>query len=415
MEIQKIEIDKLNPSKYNPRIDLQANDKDYKKIENSINEFGYIDPIIWNKQTGNVVGGHQRLKILIEKGYKEVEVSIVDLDIIKQKALNIALNKTGGDWDNEKLAILLEELQAQAELEITGFDIEEFEKIINTEINNEEIKEDNFDIESNIPEEPYTQKGDIWLLGKHRLLCGDSTNTHDIVRLLDNNKIDMIFTDPPYNVNYFGRTKDKLTIENDNMEKEDFRNLLNKVFENLFNFAKEGCPIYVCHSDTEGINFRNAFKTAGFKLAEVLIWVKDIHVLGRQDYHWRHEPILYGWKEGKAHYFINDRTQNTIWEIDKPLTNKEHPTMKPVELVARAINNSSKIEDIVADFFGGSGTTLIAAEQLKRIAYLVEIDPKYCDVIVKRYMEFVNSSKGAKLIRNNKEFEYKDICIETNN
>jgi DNA modification methylase len=230
-------------------------------------------------------------------------------------------------------------------------------------------------------------------------MCGDSTKREDVQRLLDKQTIDMIFTDPPYNVDYEG-TAGK--IKNDKMEDDSFYLFLLDAFKNMFEATKDGGAIYVCHADTEGLNFRNAFKNAGFKLAECLVWVKNALVLGRQDYHWRHEPILYGWREGAAHYFIDDRTQDTIWEYHKPKKNDEHPTMKPLELVGRAIANSSRVNERILDLFGGSGSTMIAADQLQRKSCLMELDEKFVDVIVKRYIRHKQSSENCYLIRHGK-------------
>ncbi|MDD4156230.1 MAG: DNA methyltransferase [Candidatus Cloacimonetes bacterium] len=249
--------------------------------------------------------------------------------------------------------------------------------------------DDDFDPDSEIPDVPVSRKGDLYVLGKHRVLCGDSTIKEDVDVLVNEKLVDMIFTDPPYNVDYEG-TAGK--IQNDKMEDSAFYLFLLDAFTNMFENTKKGGAIYVCHADTEGLNFRNAYKTSGFKLAECLIWVKNALVLGRQDYHWRHEPILYGWKEGAAHYFIDDRTQDTIWEYNKPKRNEEHPTMKPLELVGKAIANSSRVGEVVLDLFGGSGSTLIAADQLGRSAYLMELDEKFVDVIIKRFIRYKESN-----------------------
>jgi len=235
------------------------------------------------------------------------------------------------------------------------------------------------------PEEPITKPGDLWILGRHRLLCGDSTDQTVVAKLMENQLADMIFTDPPYNVNYTGKTKDALTIKNDSMKDDNFRHFLTLAFLNMAQASKAGAPIYVCHADSEGLSFRTAFKEAGWDLKQCIIWVKQHFVMGRQDYQWQHEPILYGWKPGAAHKFYGDRKQTTVWQIDRPMANREHPTMKPIALCAQAIKNSSKSGDIVLDLFGGSGSTLIACEQLNRTCYMMEIDPKYCDVIVKRW------------------------------
>ena len=237
-------------------------------------------------------------------------------------------------------------------------------------------------------------------------MCGDSTEKTDVKKLIQDDQIDLVFTDPPYNVDYEG-TAGK--IMNDKMEDNTFYLFLYKAFENMFEHTKPGGAIYVCHADTEGLNFRNAFKNAGYKLAECLIWVKNALVLGRQDYHWRHEPILYGWREGAAHYFVDDRTQDTIWEYNKPKRNDEHPTMKPLELVGKAIANSSRVNEIVLDLFGGSGSTMIASDQLQRRARIMELDERFVDVIVKRYLKYKVSLDNCYLIRNGKEIPLSHI------
>ena len=389
MNIQKIKIDKLIPATYNPRKNLKPSDAEYVKIKNSIEKFGFVSPLVINKDM-TVIGGHQRLKVLKEMGIVEVECIIVDLDKTNEKALNIALNKIQGDWDEEKLEALLQELKLEDfDTNLTGFDFDEVDEILK-DVNGS--KEDDFDVDSAYEEieEPITKPGDVWILGKHRLMCGDSVQKEDVMRLMNNQDADMLLTDPPYNVYYVGKTSEALKIKNDNMSDNQFYEFLKKVFENMYSVTKEGASIYVFHADTEGLNFRKAFKDAGYKLAECLIWKKDCFVMGRQDYQWQHEPILYGWKEGAAHHFINDRTQSTILEFDRPRQSSLHPTMKPIDLVARLLKNSSKENDKIFDLFGGSGSTIIAAEQLNRNCYTMELDPKYCDVIVKRWESLTN-------------------------
>ena len=389
MNIQKIKIDKLIPATYNPRKNLKPSDAEYVKIKNSIEKFGFVSPLVINKDM-TVIGGHQRLKVLKEMGIVEVECIIVDLDKTNEKALNIALNKIQGDWDEEKLEALLQELKLDDfDTNLTGFDFDEVDEILK-DVNGS--KEDDFDVDSAYEEieEPITKPGDVWILGKHRLMCGDSAQKEDVMRLMNNQDADMLLTDPPYNVDYVGKTSEALKIKNDNMSDNQFYEFLKKVFENMYSVTKEGASIYVFHADTEGLNFRKAFKDAGYKLAECLIWKKDCFVMGRQDYQWQHEPILYGWKEGAAHHFINDRTQSTILEFDRPRQSSLHPTMKPIDLVARLLKNSSKENDKILDLFGGSGSTIIAAEQLNRNCYTMELDPKYCDVIVKRWESLTN-------------------------
>lgn len=332
-----------------------------------------------------VIGGHQRLKVLKELGYTEVECVVVDLDQKKEKALNIALNKISGDWDNDKLEELLAELkQTDIDMDITGFSFDEVDEILKDITGS---KEDDFDLDQALDEieEPISKRGDVWILGKNRLMCGDSTQKEDVMHLMNSQEADMLLTDPPYNVDYEGKTSEALKIENDNMSETEFYNFLLDSFKNMFDSIKYGGSAYVFYADTEGLNFRNAFKSCGFKLAQCLVWVKNTFVMGRQDYQWRHEPILYGWKPGAGHYFVDNRKQSTVLEFDKPSRNAEHPTMKPVDLLVYLIKNSSKENDLILDLFGGSGSTLIAAEQTQRRCYTMELDPKYCDVIIKRW------------------------------
>ncbi|MBP2654237.1 MAG: methylase [Firmicutes bacterium] len=420
MDIQILSIEKLNPAPYNPRLDLKPGDKDYEKLKKSILTYGYIDPIIVNKRGYVVIGGHQRLKILQEMGHNKVEVSLVDLPQEQEKALNIALNKTGGDWDIPKLQDLLAELQQTGmDLEITGYDDLEIEELMRAALADDEaeslkkqVEEDDFDADKAAEESinPVTQPGDIWLLGSHRLLCGDATKTENVRRLMDGKVAAMVFTDPPYNVDYTGGTVGKLKIQNDNMSDADFYRFLLESYKNMFDQVAPGGAIYVCHADTEGLNFRKAMLDAGWLLKQCLIWVKNSLVLGRQDYHWQHEPILYGWKPGAAHTWNSDRKQTTVWQFDKPGRNGDHPTMKPVGIPGQAIQNSSKRGDIVLDLFGGSGSTLIAADKTERSCYTMEIDPQYADVIVKRYIEHTDSDKNIFLIRGDTRLAYDKVA-----
>lgn len=448
MKIEIKSIKDLKLADYNPRKDLQHGDPEYEKLKKSILEFDYVEPIIWNQQTGRVVGGHQRLKILKEIGRTEVEVSVVDLPEDKEKALNLALNKISGEWDMPRLKDLLEELNTGAfDIEITGFDHSEIDELM-TQFNIEpEPEEDDFDVDAELEKiiEPVTKPGDIWQLGRHRLMCGDATKISDVKRLMQGSLADMVFVDPPYNVDYTGGTKEKLKIMNDKMSPEDFYKFLKDSFSNMFEVTAPGRAVYVCHAESEGVNFRSALTDSGWLLKQCLIWVKNQLVLGRMDYQPRHEPILYGWKPGAAHRWYGGRKQSTviedqsdvsvrlqndeylitfcngiqvmtikvpsyevvhqgdgsdsaIWRFDKPLRNADHPTMKPVGIPARAIKNSSKPGDIVVDTFLGSGSTLIAAEQIGRTCCGLELDPVYCDVIIKRWEEFT----GQKAQRINK-------------
>ncbi len=384
MQVKTVKISELRPHPKNPRVHP---DSAIEKLERSIKEFGWTNPILVSKE-GYILAGHARLKAAEKAGISEVPVIYLPLEGEKAEAYLVADNRLQDetDWDYEKLKNLLQELDTgEIDLELTGFDIDEIEDLITQLHIPEEVTEDEA---PEPPEEPVTKPGDLWLLGRHRLLCGDSTDQTVVAKLMENQLADMIFTDPPYNVDYTGKTKDALTIKNDSMKDDNFRHFLTLAFLNMAQASKAGAPIYVCHADSEGLNFRTAFKEAGWDLKQCIIWVKQHFVMGRQDYQWQHEPILYGWKPGAAHKFYGDRKQTTVWQIDRPMASREHPTMKPVALCSKAIENSSKAGDIVLDLFGGSGSTLIACEQLNRTCYMMELDPIYCDVIIKRWENF---------------------------
>lgn len=409
MKLIELSIDEIIPYENNPR----KNDNAVDKVAESIKEFGFKVPIIIDKEN-IIIAGHTRYKAAKKLEIKKVPVIMAeDLTEEQVKAFRIMDNKSSefATWDYESLLLEMESLKIEDyNLELTGFDFNEIEGIMD-KYNPKEVEEDSdFNIEEQLEaiEKPKSQKGDIWLLGESKLLCGDSTVKEEVENLMGGRKANMVFTDPPYNVAYEGATEDKLTIQNDDMSSEEFYNFLSKVFNNYFEIMEEGAPIYVCHADSEGENFRRAYREAGLKLAECIIWVKNTFVMGRQDYHWRHEPILYGWKEGKAHYFIDDRTQDTVWEIPKPQRNGEHPTMKPLALCARGIKNSSKPKDLVVDLFGGSGSTLMAAVETDRICYTMELDERYTDVILLRYINQYGSD-NVYLIRDGKKIHYNEV------
>ncbi len=385
MQIVNKSIDELREYENNPR----NNDGAVDYVANSIKEFGFKVPILVDKNN-IIVAGHTRYKASKKLGITEVPCIVADdLSDEQIKAFRLVDNKSNefATWNKELLNLELESFM--------DFDIELFD--FNIEKDLKDVIDDEYEVE--LPKEPKSKMGDIYKLGNHFLMCGDITNINHLKKLMNNNVADLIVTDPPYNVNYEGKTEDNLKIMNDNMSDNNFYDFLKRTFDNLFENVKSGGSIYVFHSDTEGLNFRKAFKESGFKLAECLVWVKQSFVMGRQDYQWRHEPILYGWKTGASHYFIDDRTLSTVLEFNKPVKNTEHPTMKPVELIAYLIKNSSKEKNIVLDVFGGSGSTLIACEQLNRISYTMELDPRYCDVIIDRWEKFTN--KKAELIVNN--------------
>lgn len=426
MNIEKRLITDLTPAEYNPRKRLTPADAEYIKIQRSLQEFGYVDPIIINADN-TIIGGHQRASVMKELGYKEIDVVVVNLDKVQEKALNIALNKISGEWDFEKLEALLAELQQEMDATVTGFDDEEINEMLQ-KIDTLDADEDGFKAEEAFEdvEEPISQPGDIYQLGRHRLMCGDSTKAADIIMLMDGQEADLLLTDPPYNVDV--ENSSNMKIMNDNMESSRFRNFLMDAFRATDKGLKPGAAYYIWHADNEGYNFRAACENVGWKVRQCLIWNKNSFNMGRQDYQWKHEPCLYGWKDGAPHYFVDDRTQATVIEDkinlkklkkeellqmlqdifgdkisttvineDKPSVNSEHPTMKPIKLLSRQIKNSSRQNDIVLDVFGGSGSTMIACEQLNRTCYMMELDPRYCDVIINRWEQFTGQ-KAVKIV-----------------
>ena len=396
MVIESIKAEQLMPAKYNPRKDLKPGDAEYEKLKKSLEEFGYVEPVIWNKTTGNVVGGHQRLKVLLSMGMTEIDCVVVELSEEKEKALNVALNKISGDWDKNKLALLIADLQgADFDVSLTGFDPAEIDDLFKDTLK-DGIKDDEFDVEAELAKPTKTKPGDIWLLGRHKLICGDTTNPETLKTLMGEEKANLVVTDPPYNVNYEGSAG---KIKNDNMDNENFYKFLFDAFVNTESVMADDSSIYVFHADTEGLNFRKAFSDAGFYLSGTCIWKKQSLVLGRSPYQWQHEPVLFGWKKKGRHQWYTGRKESTIWEFDKPKKNGDHPTMKPIPLLAYPIVNSSLTNSIVLDPFGGSGSTLIACEQTDRICRTVELDEKFCDVIVSRYIELVGSSEKVLLVR----------------
>ena len=402
MNLRKIKIADLVPASYNPRKALKPGDKEYEKIKRSIEEFGYCEPIIVNSDM-TIIGGHQRVTVLKDLGYTEIDCIVIDIDKTKERALNIALNKITGEWNKELLADLIAELQdSDFDVTFTGFDPPEIEQLMNS-VHDKEIVEDEFDIDAQLQQPTVTREGDLWLLGEHRLVCGDSTlpETYDL--LMAGRKANLVVTDPPYNVDYEGSAG---KIKNDKMAEEQFEKFLFAAYVNMEQNMMDDASIYVFHSDSHGLAFRRAFEEAGFYLSGCCIWKKNSLVLGRSPYQWLHEPVLLGWKKGGRHQWYADRKQTTVWEYDKPKKNDLHPTMKPVNLIAYPIKNSSMSNCIVLDPFGGSGSTLIAADQLKRICYTVELDPKYADVIVNRYLAQVGSADQIFLVRDGQKIPY---------
>ena len=368
------------------------------KVAASIQEFGWRQPVVVDAKCV-IIAGHTRVQAARKLGLKEVPVHVADnLTPAQVKAYRLMDNRSHDEtsWDFELLGPELLDLQnlGFGNLELTGFDGNEIADFLAGAASpgQEGLTPDD---EAPAPREAaVTQPGELWRLGEHRLLCGDAMELADVQRVLSGARADLVVIDAPYNVNYEGATKDKLKIQNDHMADGAFYQFLLKAYQNLAAVTKEGAGIYVFHADTEGVNFRRALVEAGWKLAQCCVWVKQTLVLGRQDYQWQHEPILYGWKPGAAHRWFTDRKQTTVWNFDKPARSKEHPTMKPVDLVSYPILNSSRNGDVVVDTFGGSGSTLIACAKHGREARLLEIDPIYCDVILRRWQEW----SGAKAI-----------------
>lgn len=384
-KVERWDITKLVPYARNSRT---HSDEQIGQIAASIKEWGWTTPVLVD-ESGSIIAGHGRT--LAAQRLKMTEVPVIVAEgwsDAKKRAYIIADNKLAlnAGWDNELLALEIGELgDLGFDLELTGFTDEEIAALMPVEI--EPGLTDPDDAPA-VQENSITVPGDVWIMGKHRLLCGDSTSVSDMEKLIDGQLVDMWLTDPPCNVAYEGKTKDALKIQNDAMEDDKFRQFLRDAYVSADTVMKPGAVFYIWHADLEGYNFRGAAQDAGWKVRQCLIWKKSSMVMGRQDYHWKHEPCLYGWKEGAGHLWATDRKQTTILEFEKPTRNGEHQTMKPVALFEYQMLNNTKGGDIVLDSFGGSGTTLIAAEKNGRVARIMELDPKYCDVIIKRWQDF---------------------------
>lgn len=386
MDIINIALKDLKPYENNPR----KNDDAVKYVAESIKEFGFKVPIVIDKNNV-IVAGHTRYKAAKKLKMSEVPCIIAD-DLTDEqiKAFRLADNKVAekAEWDFDLLNAELDDI-IDLDMELFGF-----EDALQDDA--EEAVEDEFEVE--LPAEPKSKLGDIYQLGNNRLMCGDSTVLEDVEKLMGGEQADMLLTDPPYNVNYEGKTKDKLKIKNDQMGNDNFRQFLTDAFSNADMVMKPGAVFYIWHADSEGYNFRGACFDAGWTVRQCLIWNKNRMVMGRQDYQWKHESCLYGWKEGARHLWASDRKQTTVINFDKPTRNDMHPTMKPIPLFDYQIKNNTKGGDVVLDLFGGSGTTIMACEQNGRRGYSMEYDPRYVDVIVDRWEKFT----GAKAVLLNK-------------
>lgn len=405
-EMQLVSTDKLIPHVNNARTHSA---EQINKLRASLREFGFINPVIIDREF-NVIAGHGRIAAAKAEGIEEVPCVFADhLTEAQKKAYILADNRMALDagWDEEMLKVEIEALQAEdIDISLTGFDEKELASLFDTDT---DAQEDDFDVDAELEKPCVTQSGDIWTLGKHTLVCGDSTKEDTYTALMDGRKANLVITDPPYNVNYEG-TAGK--IKNDNMAADKFYQFLFDAFSNMENVMADDASIYVFHADTEGLNFRKAFADAGFYLSGCCIWKKQSLVLGRSPYQWQHEPVLYGWKKKGKHQWYTGRKESTIWEFDKPKRNGDHPTMKPVPLLAYPIRNSSMANSVVLDPFGGSGSTLIACEQTDRICLTIELDEKFCDVIVKRYIEQVGSDDGVYVVRDGKKIPYSELVKE---
>lgn len=410
-ELKMLPVSVLKPAKYNPRKKLKPGDKEYEKIKNSIQEFGFADPLVVNADM-TIIGGHQRLSVAVELGCTEVPCAVVDVDKTREKALNIALNKITGEWDEKMLADLLTDLKdAEFDLDYTGFDAPEVDALFSN-IYDKNTKEDDFDADAAAEAEPFVEPGDVWLLGRHRLMCGDSTRAEDVAVLMDGKKANVCITDPPYNCSYKGGTG--MTIMNDTWsDSQKFYQFLLDAFKNVYENLVDGGAFYCFHSDAEKVNFFNATVDAGFHYSTTCIWVKNALVIGRMDYQMRHEPVIYAFKDTAKHKFYGDRKQTTVWEYDRPTKSKLHPTMKTVQLVAYPMRMSTLENSLVLDLFGGSGTTLIAAEQLNRTAFLMELDPRYASAIVRRYAAGKGNSGDIFVIRNGQKLRCDEVYVMT--
>lgn len=412
-QMELVDIDKLIPYVNNART---HSPEQVNKIRASLREFGFINPIIIDKDF-NVVAGHGRILAAREEGMKEVPCVLVDyLTEAQKKAYILADNRLALDagWDEELLKVEIESLQGEAfDVSLLGFNEDELNDLFDNPINSD-IEDDDFDLNEALEKASFVKRGDIWFVGRHKMMCGDATSKEDVDALMDGVKANLILTDPPYNVGF--ESSDGLSIKNDKMENSEFYDFLLAGFKNMAEHLEKGGAAYVFHADTEGLNFRRAFIDAGFHLAGCCIWVKNSLVLGRSDYQWQHEPVLYGFLQNGKHYWSKaaGRNQTTIWNFNKPKKNKNHPTSKPLDLLAYPIGNSSRENAVVLDTFGGSGSTLMCCQNTNRICYTMELDEKYASVILRRYVEDTNDEENVYVIRDNVKYKYADLVKEIN-
>ena len=403
-EMNLVDINKLIPYINNART---HSPEQINKLRASLREFGFVNPVIIDK-CFNIIAGHGRVEAAKAEGIKEVPCVLVDyLTEAQKKAYILADNRMAMDagWDEEMLKVELEALNAEAfDLSLTGFDDKELTDLFKTET---EVEDDDYDLTSALEKASFVERGDRWIVGRHVLYCGDATDEEDVNKLMEDKRANLILTDPPYGVSF--KSSSGLTIKNDSMKNEEFYQFLLKAFKNMVAHSEPGVSAYVFHADTEGLNFRTAFIDAGFHLAGCCIWEKDSLVLGRSDYQWQHEPVLYGFLKNGKHNWYSDRKQTTIWKFNKPKRNENHPTSKPLDLLSYPLQNSSQENAIVIDTFGGSGSTMMACELSNRICYTMELDEKYASVILRRYVENTGDEDGVYCIRNGVKTTYKEV------
>ena len=410
-EMKMVSTSKLIPYVNNARTHSQ---EQINKLRGSLREFGFINPVIIDSDF-NVIAGHGRLMAAKEEGIEEVPCVLVDyLTEAQKKAYILADNRYAQDagWDEELLRLEIESLEGMDfDVSLTGFDDQEIADLF-ADGKSTGAEDDDFDLSDALEKAAFVERGDVWQVGRHRLMCGDATSPEDVATLMDGKKANLIITDPPYNVAF--ESSDGLSIKNDKMENDKFYEFLLAAFKNMAEHLEKGGSAYVFHADTEGLNFRKAFIDAGFHLSGCCIWVKNSLVLGRSDYQWQHEPVLYGFLQNGKHYWSKNagRSQTTIWNFDKPKKNKNHPTSKPLDLLAYPIGNSSQENAIVIDTFGGSGSTLMTCEQTNRICHTMELDEKYASVILRRYVEDTDDAENVYVIRNGEKLMYSDLVKE---
>lgn len=403
---EEVSIEKLVPYARNARTHSK---EQIAQLRASLREFGFVSPAVIDAEY-NILVGHGRVQAAREEGYQTVPcVFAEDLTEAQKRAYILADNQLAlnAGWDEEMLSVELADLQENAfDLSVLGFAENDLEKLLNGE-SESDAKDDDFDLSTALEKATFVEEGDVWTVGKHRLVCGDATSKGDVAKLMDGKKANMLLTDPPYGVSF--KSSSGLTIKNDSMKNEEFYNFLKASFDAVVEHMEKGGVGYVFHADTEGLNFRKAFVDAGFHLAGCCIWVKDSLVLGRSDYQWQHEPVLYGFLQNGSHPWFSDRKQTTIWNFKKPKRNENHPTSKPLDLLGYPIGNSTQENAIVVDTFGGSGSTMMACEQLNRVCYMMELDPKYASVILRRYVEDTGDEANVFVIRDGKKLMYSDL------